>query len=100
MPVILTVVARVKDWRGVQALNQQVWVDQAAATGAARWHIYRNAHDAGQMLLVAEFPDHDALQEVSQAVTQALRPLLAAGALEDGCWESTGWRTLGEAPKG
>jgi hypothetical protein len=98
MPVMLTVVARVKDWRRLQGLNQQVWVDQAAAAGAARWHIYRNAHDAAQMLLVAEFPDHDALQEINRAVSSALGPLLAAGALEDGCWESTGWRTLGEAP--
>jgi hypothetical protein len=94
---MLTVVARVKDWRRLQGLNQLVWVDQAAAAGAARWHIYRNAHDAGQMLLVAEFPDHEALQDFSRAIANALRPLLAGGALDDGCWESAGWRTIGEA---
>jgi hypothetical protein len=100
MPVMLTVVARVKDWRRLQGLNEQAWVDRAAAAGAARWHIYRNAHDAGQMLLVAEFPDHEALQDFSLAITNALRPMLAGGALEDGCWESTGWRTIGEAASG
>ena len=94
MPVLLTLMARVKDWRALHDLNQQVWAEQAAAAGAARWHLYRNAHDAGQMLLVAEFPDHEALQDMSRAVSSALSPMLAGGAPQDGCWESTGWRAI------
>src|SRR5258708_7561320 len=94
MPVMLTLVARGKDWKRLQALNEQDWVDRAQGMGAGRWQIFRNAHNAGQMLLLAEFPDHEALREISQAVTQALEPLLAGDGAQDGCWEVTGWRTI------
>ena len=60
---------------------------RAQQAGATRYQMYRNVKDASQVLLVGEFPDHEAVQELTREVGEQLGALLVGGAWDDRVWE-------------
>src|ERR1700730_15038034 len=82
MSIVFTSIARVKDWKAVQRLNREILVGRAREAGATRYRLYRNVKDASQVLVLAECPDDDAVQELSRDIGDQL----GAG-LHDGAWD-------------
>jgi hypothetical protein len=95
MALILTATARVTDWKALQQLNQHALVDLARTVGASRYQIYRNAHDAARVLVVAELPDGEALAELATALATQLRTLAASGPADDQAWLPLDWDGIG-----
>lgn len=95
MSVILTSVARVKDWKALHQLHDETFVGRARAAGAIRFQVFRNVYDASQMLIIAEFPDHDAMQEMWAAMSAEQGVLPEGGVLDEQIWEPTAWVGIG-----
>jgi len=89
MAVVLTAVARVRDWRALRRLADGLLGERARAIGATRLTVYRDAADASLALIAGEFPDREAVLELWREVA-ALEPL-AGAAPETHVWESLGW---------
>lgn len=95
MPVTFTSIVNIKDWKALQELNRETLVNQADKIGATRFQIYRNLNDASQMLIIAEFPDYDALREMIKALNKQFETLLTGGLSDDRVWEKTEWEGIG-----
>src|SRR5262245_1115197 len=89
MPMLLTVMARTTDWRAVEMVHREWLIDCARANGATHLRLYRNAKDAAQVLLLAELPDHEAVQNLVRAVGTRLGDLIVGGVPDDRLWETT-----------
>lgn len=94
MAVILTLTATVTSWRALQRLNREALLGQARQAGATRYRVYRNAMDASQVLVIAEFPDHESVQEMSRGAGEHAGAVLAAGAWDDRVWEATAFEAI------
>ena len=94
MAVVLTFVARVRDWQRLQAVSRATLVARAREVGAIRYETYRNATNAAEVLIVAEFRDHDAASEMRQILYDQLASLLNGRPPDDRLWEGCGWETL------
>lgn len=95
MPVTFTSIVNIKDWKALQELNRETLVNQADKIGATRFQIYRNLNDVSQMLIIAEFPDYDALREMIKALNKQFETLLTSGFSDDRVWEKTEWEGIG-----
>lgn len=95
MPVTFTSIVNIKDWKALQELNRETLVNQADKIGATRFQIYRNLNDASQMLIIAEFPDYDALREMIKALNEQFEARLTGGFSDDRVWEKTEWEGIG-----
>jgi hypothetical protein len=102
MSVILTAIFRVTNWQALRRLSDQSLVVAARAAGATRYRICRNAHDAAEALLIAEFASHDAVSQLTGAFAQ-ISPGVArlsspsGGDLpDDRVWEPTMCLAIGE----
>jgi hypothetical protein len=95
MAVVLTFVARVRDWKRLQAIHREKLFDRAQAVGARRYQIYRNTADASEVLLVAELPNQDAAGEIGQVVWEELAGLLEGRPPDEKFWEACGWEMPG-----
>ncbi len=96
MSVIFTAVAKVKDWRALQKLDEEVFRDELQAIRAMGYQIYRNTHDASQALLWLELPDQDDIHHVRAIVFEALNGLDKVSVTDEGVWEATGWEPIRE----
>jgi hypothetical protein len=102
MSIILTAIFRVTNWQALRRLSDQSLVVVARAAGATRYRLCRNAHDAAEALLIAEFESHDTVSQLISAlgqINQALaRPTSRpCGALaDDRVWEPTMCLMIGE----
>jgi len=88
MVVILTALARTRDWRAFGRLNRDRLVERAREAGATRYRVYRDANDAAGLLVLAELPDHEAVAEV-------LGALLDGGVSDERVWEPTDLEGIG-----
>jgi hypothetical protein len=95
MSVLFTAIITTNDWKALQKQNQAILVVQAQQAGAIRYRIFRNVHDASQVLMIAEFPDDDALHELRRALYQQIGALAAGGCSDERTWEPTGWESIG-----
>ena len=95
MSVVMTSIGRTRDWRALEALNRECLVERARAAGATSYRVYRNARDAAELLLVAEFPDHASVGEAGRALAGQLGALLEGGASDDRVWERTDLAGIG-----
>jgi len=95
MAVTFTSIVNIKDWKALQELNRETLVNQADKIGAMYFQIYRNLNDASQMLIIAEFPDYDALREMIKALNKQFETLLTGGLSDDRVWEKTEWEGIG-----
>ena len=68
--IVLTSLARVKNWSAIRRLNGEVLVRFARDLRAVRYRVYRNTRDASQLLLLAELPDHEAVQDLARSVDE------------------------------
>ena len=93
MPVILTVLARVKDWQAFQEVNQTL-VTRARAINASHYQICRNANDASLALLLIELPELDDAAEMRQVLAEQLHLLPKVSLTDDRLWEPTGWQAI------
>lgn len=91
MPILFTAIAITKEWKTLRQRNHEVLIDQAQQAGAIHYQIYRNIHDASQMLIVAELPDEEALRELRRALTEHVSALLEGSRSDERMWEPTGW---------
>ena len=87
--IVLTLLARVKNWSAVRRLNGDVLVGYARGLRAVRYRVYRNTRDASQLLLWAELPDHDAVQDLARSVDEHFSTMAAAGTTDNREWEVT-----------
>lgn len=88
MPVVYTIMARVTDWQALRRLHGETLIGRAREVGALGYRVYRNVHDASQMLVVAELPDHEAVRELEPHLAAALGALRAGGGVDDRVWEA------------
>jgi hypothetical protein len=95
MAVLLTAIITTKDWKMLRERNREVLVGQAQQAGAIRYRIYRNVHDASQVLIVAELPDDDALRELRRALCEQVGTLAVGNHSDERTWEPTGWESIG-----
>jgi hypothetical protein len=89
MAIVLTALARVKDWRALRHLNRETLLECARDVGATRYRLYRNAKDASEVLVLAELPDHEALRELARVVGARLGALPESETPDDREWEAT-----------
>lgn len=95
MSVLFTVVVTTRDWRALRERHREVLVKRARLSGALRYQVYRNVHDAAQALIIAELPDDDALRELRHALGEEVGALLAARDADERTWELIGWEEIG-----
>ena len=91
MPVLFTAIITTNDWKALQEWSRTILVAQAQLAGAIGYRMYRNLHDASQVLIIAELPDDDALRELRRALYEQVGAL-AAGDSAD--WEPSGWESI------
>ncbi len=96
MPVVLTLVGRVRDWQALRRLHQEELIQQAREAGATRFGLYRDVRDASQALVVGVFPDHEAAREMERALGGQLDSLLSGAPAEDRVWEAIGTDSIGD----
>lgn len=87
MTVLLTTVARVRDWKALQKLHHTVLVGRAREVGVTRYRIYRNTGDAAQALIVAEAPEPDALRDLSRYLDEEIAVLIDGDTIDERIWE-------------
>ena len=92
---MLTFVARVRDWKRLQAISRETLIGRAKEVGATRYQIYRNTTDAAELLIVADLPDRDAACEMRQFLQDQLASLFTGRQPDDQFWETCGWDMLG-----
>jgi quinol monooxygenase YgiN len=90
MPLVLTYQARSRDWKKLQALSRETLAPQAREVGALRYQLYRNTHDAAELLIVVEVADRDAGSELCKALNDQLAGLLAGSEPDSRFWEPCG----------
>ena len=95
MSVLFTAIITTNDWKALRERNRAILVEQAQQAGATRYRIYRNVHDAAQVLLIAELPDDDALRELRRALCEQVGTLAVGGRSDERIWEPTGWESIG-----
>ena len=95
MPVVLTATARVRDWKALRRVNRDRLVRLAREAGATRFRLYRNAHDAARVLIVAELPDEDSLRELACQVSAQVGALPGGGPTDECVWESIDFEGIG-----
>jgi hypothetical protein len=95
VPVIFTAIARLHDWRALGTRNRDIWLARMRAAGAHRYRLYRNVHDASQLLLVAELPDHDALCAMRETLDPELAALAIGAGPDERVWEPTALEGIG-----
>ena len=91
MSVLFTTMATMKDWKALRQCSRDVLIDQAQQARALHYQIYRNIHDASQMLIVVELPDDDALRELRRTLTEQISALLEGSCSDERVWEPAGW---------
>ena len=91
MQTIFTATARVTDWKALQQVNRDTLVGLAREAGALHYRVYRNAHDASQVLILATLPDADALADLALALSARMGPLAAGGEADSRAWMPTDW---------
>ena len=94
MSVLFTAIITTNDWKALRERNRAILAVQAQQAGAIRYRIYRNVHDASQVLMIAEFPDDDALHELRRALYEQIGVLAAGGRSDERTWEPTGWEDI------
>jgi hypothetical protein len=94
MPVLFTAIITTNDWKALRERNRAILAVQAQQARAIRYRIYRNVHDASQVLMIAEFPDDDALHELRLALYEQIGVLAAGGNPDERTWEPTGWEDI------
>ena len=94
MSVLFTAIITTNDWKALRERNRAILAVQAQQVGAIRYRIYRNVHDASQVLMIAEFPDDDALHELRLALYEQIGVLAAGGYPDERTWEPTGWEDI------
>lgn len=95
MSITYTSIVMIKDWKALQKLNRETLVNHADRMGATYFQIYRNPNDASQMLIIAEFPDHDTLREMSKAINNWFETLSTGDFSDNRVWEKTEWEGIG-----
>lgn len=95
MSVIVTSIARIKDWQALEQLNNETLVDQIRKVGVTRYRVYRNVDDASQMLVIAELPGYDTVRDVSETLGEQITRLFERGISVDGVWELTELEGIG-----
>jgi hypothetical protein len=95
MSVLVTSIARVKDWQALEQLNNETLVGRVKKIRVRCYRVYRNVNDASQALIIVELPDHDAVREVSEALTEQINMLFEGGISTDGIWELTELEGIG-----
>jgi hypothetical protein len=98
MAMLLTLMARTTDWRALEAVHRERLLDCARANGATHLRLYRNAKDAAQVLLIAELPDHEAVQNLARAASTHLAGLILDDVPDDRLWETTASEGIGLPP--
>lgn len=93
MPIAFTSRARLKDWKALQELHETTLLERAKACGASRFGFYRNAHDAAQFLLIAEFGATDGLREFL-ATWFDTGGLVCKETASEELWEPLGWSVI------
>lgn len=93
MPIACTAHARLKDWKALQEFYESTLVARAKACGAQRLGLYRNAHDATRVLLVAEFSEPDGLREFLGIWFDASASW-CIGSVNEALWEPLGWSVI------
>jgi len=88
MSVIFTFIARVSDWKALQRLSDQTLIGYARQAGATRYRIFRNTHDAAEVLLLVEFPSHDGLHQMDQSANDQMMTLVGEGMSDERIWEA------------
>ncbi len=63
MPTVFIAIARVRDWKAIQRLNDEELLTHMRKVGATRYRLHRNLEDASQMLVIIEVPYLDDLGE-------------------------------------
>src|SRR5690349_18919274 len=96
MAVVLTCVARVRDWKRLEAIHRERLFGRVQAMGARRYQIYRNAADAAEVLLVAELPHQAAAVEIGQVLREELAGALTDREPDNKYWEACGWEMPGQ----
>ena len=95
MSVLFTAIITTNDWKALRERHRTILVEQAQQVGIIRYRIYRNVHNASEMLMVAEVPDEDALRELRRELCGQIGTLAANGHLDERVWEPTGWESIG-----
>jgi hypothetical protein len=90
-----TAVVRVADWQAWQRLSDETLIALARQAGATRYRIFRNLHDAAEALLIAEFPDYEAVRRMGEDTEARVAPLLGGGVADDRIWELVGCAVIG-----
>ena len=84
MPSVFMAIARVKDWKAIQRLNDEELLKNVHRVGATRYRVYRNLEDASQMLLTIEVPHLDDLNDLIARFSV----LSKENILESSVWET------------
>lgn len=88
MSVIVTSVARVKDWQAVAQAWRVLCARRAIEWGACRFGLYRNIHDASQALVLTELPDLETLCEMGDLFDETMRALCEPAQCDERSWEA------------
>ena len=94
MPVTVTIVASVKDWKALRQLNDECFVAKAKELRATHCRIYRNPDDASQALLLIKMPNADDVREIRATVFERFDALSKLRVTDDRIWEATNWEAI------
>jgi len=91
MSILFTAIATITDWKILRQHSREVLIDQAQQAEAIHFQIYRNIHDASQMLILVELPGDDELQELRRTLCEHISTLLEDNRSDERIWEPAGW---------
>jgi hypothetical protein len=98
MPVVLTLTAKVKDWKTLEQFSNELLIDHARRAGVIHYRVYRNIYDASLALFLVEVLDSESLKEVSEAIGEALgeqlKVLPEEVVSDERVWEPTDWMEI------
>lgn len=97
MSVVITLIARLSNWRALHELYAQRLAAEVHEAGAIRLRVFRNTEDAAEVLLAAEAPTAAVGQALRRMLAGRLRGLALAGEPDERIWEAMRWEA-GEAP--
>ena len=95
MAVMYTAVVRITDWQAWQRLSDETLIAYARQAGATRYRIYRNLHDAAEAMIVAEFPDYEAVRRMGESTDARVIRLTPDGVSDDRVWEQMSCEAIG-----
>ncbi len=88
MPVVVTLMSKVRDWKALRQQWREVCAHHAAPMTVSRYHLLRNVHDVSAALVLIEMPDLASLND-EQGVLPELRRCLHEQALSrEDVWEA------------